>query len=127
MTASLRRLGALTGVACLLATACTTIVDSPPPLSLSLEVDRTTALTGQEFEFTYDAEGGNLVGLALDFGDGAVDSIPLFGARTAAGFRSHTYGAPGTFMVTAVLTAPPQGSRTASVSVTVSDPPDQGS
>lgn len=127
MTASPRRLGSLIGVASLLITACTTIVDSPPPLSLSLEVDRTTALVGQEFEFTYDAEGGNLVGLALDFGDGAVDSIPLFGARTAAGFRSRGYGAPGTFVVTAELTAPPQGSRTASVSVTVSEPPDEGS
>jgi hypothetical protein len=127
MTAFPGRPGPLTVAVLLLLTACTTILDSPPPLSLSLEVDRATALVGEEFEFTYGAEGDNLVGLALDFGDGAVDSIPLYGARTAAGFRAHSYGAPGTFVVTAELTAPPQGFRTASVSVTVSEPPDEGS
>jgi len=104
--------------------ACNTGVSSPPPLSLTLEVDRTSAVVGGQFEFTFGAEGQNLVGLVIDFGDGVSDSIPLFGAQSAAGLRDHSYETPGTFVVLAELTAPPQGSRTASVSVTVSEPPD---
>lgn len=116
-----------TVAACLVGSvACDTGVEPPRALTLSLEVDRTEATLGQEFEFTYSAEGQNLVGLVIDFGDGVRDSIPLFGAQTADGFRDHGYLSPGSFEVTAELTAPPQGSRTATVSVTVSESPDGG-
>ncbi len=82
--------------------ACSdSIVEGGLPLTVSITADRTVAEVGDSVVYSAEATGTNLVGLALDFGDGAVDSTAASGAVRAGITRAHAYGAAGTYVAKA--------------------------
>jgi len=84
-------------------TACDWGATTVRPTALILTVNRTSAPPGQPFDFRYEAQGRSLAGLILDYGDGGLDSLGFSGAVTATGTRTHSYSAPGTYIVTGRL------------------------
>jgi hypothetical protein len=93
----------LLGLSVMALAACGDFSTTIRPTALTLTPDRTSAQTGQDFEFRYDAQGRSLAGLIIDYGDGGLDSIGLQGAVTATGGRVHAYETPGTYVVTGRL------------------------
>jgi len=84
--------------------ACSdTTFETGGPVSIELTADRTTARTGEDVRFTFEAEGSALSGVIIDYGDGVADTMSTHGAREARGQFVHAYVVVGTF--TAVGTA----------------------
>lgn len=79
--------------------ACTdTSVGGGNPLSITLTVDPSVGTAAVDtFTFQYQAEGTDLLGVVLEFGDGQVDSLSALGAVTAGATRLHVYEDPGTY------------------------------
>lgn len=103
----------------LLAVSCGDATLDPLPLEITLTATPTTAQTGQTVNFTVNAQGGELFGVEIDYGDGTTSSHPAYGARTARIVTSHVYTSAGTYAVDAVITDALAGDRTASVQITV--------
>lgn len=91
----------LAGLALVAAAACGDATDEGRRTLVSLSTEPATAVVAEPITFRYSAEGENLVGVVVDYGDGARDSIPAFGAQTAAGVTTHAYEMPGIFQATA--------------------------
>lgn len=47
----------------------------------------------------FEVRGRSLLGLALEYGDGVVDSVGFAGAQSAGGRLAHLYGEGGTYTV----------------------------
>jgi hypothetical protein len=90
-----------TGATGIVAACSDSIVEGGLPLTVSITADRTVAEVGDSVVYSAEATGANLVGLALDFGDGAVDSTAASGAVRAGVTRAHVYGAAGTYVAKA--------------------------
>ncbi|MBW3552293.1 MAG: hypothetical protein KY466_02215 [Gemmatimonadetes bacterium] len=103
MIHELRTRRALAALALLAGVGCEDVADAGKPTAVELSSDRTTAAVAEPIEFRYEAQGQNLAGLVIDYADGSRDSIPGFGAQTAAGTVTHAFEAAGTFDVTAAL------------------------
>ena len=85
-------------IAMVAAGACSEVTfEGGGPLSITLISDRTTAKTGQNIAFDFDATGAILDGVIIDFGDGVADTIYTSGAMGAHGQFLHAYASPGTF------------------------------
>lgn len=91
----------------------------PLPLNVTLAASSTTPARGDTVTFTVNAQGGSLLGVEIDFGDGGQDAFGLGGARTARVSFRHAYGAAGSYTVVAALADATLGTRTASVVLTV--------
>jgi hypothetical protein len=88
--------------------------------ALTITPDRTTAATGQTFDFFYDAQGRSLGGMVIDYGDGSpADSTELSGAVTATGHKLHAYEMPGAYIVSGRLEELNGSSVEATVTVNV--------
>lgn len=99
--------------------ACAQEPLEPLPLQISIETNRTTAVPGDTVIFTAVIQGGSLLGLVAEFGDGTTDSFGTSGARTGrVGFR-HAYTARGTFTTTITVTDATAGQKSASVQTRV--------
>ena len=117
--------GLLAGLLSLPLSACSG-VSGPADLVLSITLTATpsSAAVGSPVVFRFDAQGNSLEGVALVYGDGVVDSIATYQARTAAGVYNHGYTDAGEFL--AVVTVLETGGATAVDSVTVSITADAG-
>ncbi len=71
------------------------------PLRLTLTVDQPTVDLGRSHVFRLEAQGQQLLGLILEYGDGHSDSIPTAGAQTASHAQAHIFEEPGTYLVRA--------------------------
>ena len=81
--------------------ACSDLsIPTSRPTEIFLEVDQAQRPVGQDFTFSYEGQGENIIGLILSYGDGQVDSIPTFGAQTVGGRREHAFQESGVFQVT---------------------------
>jgi hypothetical protein len=99
--------------------ACAPEPLEPLPLQISIETSRTTAAPGDTVVFTAVVQGGSLLGLVAEFGDGSTDSFGTSGARTGrVGFR-HAYSARGTFTTTITVTDATAGQKSAAVQTRV--------
>lgn len=107
-------LGLFTGVI-----ACGDGSLDPLPLSISLQVSHTTATPGQTIQFVVNAQGGQLVGVSIDYGDGNVDQFPTSGARTAQVPFSHAFSSAGVYQVRATVTDAVAGSQHADTQITI--------
>lgn len=98
-------------------------VAEPGPLMIALTAEPAAAATGQAVTFRFEASGNELAKIALDYGDGAVDSIATYLARTAVGDRTHTYASPGAYRAHATVLD--NGGQTArdSVDIAIAVPP----
>ncbi len=91
----------------------------PLPLEISIQASRTTAAPGEAINFVVTAQGGSLLGVAIDYGDTTTDLYGAGGARTARVTFSHAYTAAGTYQVRARVTDAIAGDKDATVEVSV--------
>lgn len=91
----------------------------PLPLDITVEVSRTTATPGQAIAFVVNAQGGSLVGIAIDYRDGNTDQRATSGARTARVTFQHSYAAAGVYQVRATVTDGVAGTKDAAVEIRV--------
>ena len=91
----------------------------PLPLNITIEVSPATAATGELLSFVVNAQGGTLVGVAVDYGDGIIDQFPVHSARTARVTFQHAYSATGTYQVEATVLDAVAGSKDAAIEVRV--------
>jgi PKD repeat protein len=96
-----RRLSAaLLCVAGLIA-ACRPATLEPLELRMTFTSDRNRAGVGEQVNFVVDSQGNGLLAIRIDFGDGNNDALSTGGARTARATFSHSYAAPGVYVVRA--------------------------
>jgi len=88
------------------------------PLELSVTSNSPVSVT-DSLILEYDVTGQSLLGLAVTWGDGAVDSVFFAGAQSASGRRAHLYSTDGSYPVSASVTDGLQGTTTEDLTVTV--------
>lgn len=72
-------------------------------LAIDLEVTPATAAVADTVTARFTVTGGGLLGVIVDWGDGAADSLPLNGAVVEVEWSlDHSYLLPGEFAVVAV-------------------------
>jgi hypothetical protein len=91
----------------------------PLPLDVTLSATPTAVTTSDSVSIVVNAQGGSLVGVITEFGDGATDQFSTGGARTAKVTFRHRYLSTGKFQVTATVTDAVLGTKSASVQVQV--------
>ncbi len=91
----------------------------PKPLDVRIEASRTTAAPGDTIIFVVNAQGGNLFGLEINYGDNSSEQFGASGARTARVTFRHAYMLRGTYMVRVVVTDAVAGQKEATVEVRV--------
>ncbi len=99
--------------------ACTPGTLEPLPLDIGVTANRTTAAVGDSITFVVTAQGGILVGVEIDYGDGIVEQFGTSGARTAQVTFRHAYQLSGTFTVRAVVTDAEAGQKDATTEVRI--------
>jgi hypothetical protein len=91
----------------------------PLPLNIGIEASQTTAAPGDPINFLVSAQGGDLLGVETDYGDGSAERYATGGARTARVTFRHAYAAAGTYEVRATVTDARAGTKDATVAVTI--------
>lgn len=91
----------------------------PLPLDITLEASRTAAAPGQTIAFVANAQGGSLVGVEIDYGDGETGQRAASGARTARVTFDHAYASAGVYEVRATVTDAVAGTKDAAVEVRI--------
>jgi hypothetical protein len=91
----------------------------PLPLAITIQASRTTAAPGDAINFVVTAQGGTLLGVAIDYGDSTTEVYGAAGARTATVTFSHAYEAVGTYQVVARVADALAGERDATVEIRV--------
>lgn len=91
----------------------------PLPLQISMQASPATAAPGQAVNFVVTVQGGNLLGVDIDYGDNSTDQRGAGGARTARVTFSHAYSVVGTYQVRGRATDAIAGEREATVEVRV--------
>ena len=99
--------------------ACRQTTEPTVEISVTLESSHVTATTGDTVTFVVRANGNNLVGVVIDFGDSVSDQYATGGALTARVTFKHAYLATGNYSVRAVVTDAISGDKEVSVAVTV--------
>jgi hypothetical protein len=99
--------------------ACAESTLDPLPLDITITASRTTAAPGDTVVFVATVQGGSLLGLNVDYGDGAVDSYGTAGARTGKVSFHHAYASPGTFTTKISVTDGVAGVKEASIQIRV--------
>lgn len=99
--------------------ACRARPLAPLALEVTVLASRTIAVRGDTVTFRVNAQGGTLLGIEADFGDGTIERFATQGARTAQATFRHAFDAAGTFVVRATATDASAGAKTATVQVVV--------
>ena len=76
---------------------CTAVSDLDLTLRFTITASPDDPSVGDPVRFDFDAAGSSLVGVIVDYGDGAVDSVLTFGATRAQGDVSHSFDLAGHF------------------------------
>ena len=92
---------------------------APLPFQVSISATPSTPARGASVTFVVTAQGGNLLGVEIAYGDGATETFGTSGARTATVTFHHAFLAAGAYPVEATVTDASAGVKTASVTVTV--------
>lgn len=83
---------------------CSILGDEPAlETRLALTVDQGQRVVGEEFTFTYMAQGTALSRIVVEFGDGATDADTTFfggSSATMEGSMLHAYDSAGSYTVT---------------------------
>lgn len=118
LTSNIGRLASLYLAACAIVACSDSELTFGGPLKVTLTSNAPVAVT-DSVVVDYDVTGGTLLGMAVTWGDGTVDSVFFAGAQTAAGRLPHLYASDGTFTVAATVTDQVQGLATEELTVTV--------
>jgi hypothetical protein len=106
-------------LACAACAACAQEPLEPLPLEITLQLQPATAAVGDSIRVEVNAQGGNLFGVNVDYGDGASQPLAASGARTARAIYRHAYARSGVYVVTATVTDALQGEKSATASVQI--------
>lgn len=99
--------------------ACTdSAVEIGSELSLQLTAPSSIPLS-DSLIVEYEAKGRSLLGLVVDYGDGAADTVPFVGSQSAGGRLAHKYSEAGQYQVTGRVQDGIEGSTMADVTVSV--------
>jgi hypothetical protein len=98
---------------------CESAPVQPLALDVHVDLDRAAANRGDTVHAVATAQGETLLGLTIDFGDGATDVYNTGGARTAKVTFKHAYTASGAYTVTVVATDGVAGNKTAATQLRV--------
>ncbi|MFN8572166.1 MAG: PKD domain-containing protein [Gemmatimonadaceae bacterium] len=99
--------------------ACSTAPEAVAPLSLSLTSGTSTVVVGETVSMVASANGSNLVGLAVDYGDETTDSYATAGANSARVTFRHAYATRGTFTARVTVTDGTANQRQATLEIHV--------
>lgn len=99
--------------------ACGDASLDPLPLRITIEVSSATAAPGDAVNFVVVAQGGNLLGVEVDYGDNSSDQYGAGGARTARVTFSHAFSVVGVYQVRATVTDAVAGQREAGVEIRI--------
>jgi hypothetical protein len=99
--------------------ACGDASLDPLPLEISIQASRATAAPGVPISFVVTAQGGDLLGVEIDYGDDTTDQYGAGGARTARVTFSHAFAAAGVYQVRATVTDAVAGLRDAVVEIRI--------
>lgn len=91
----------------------------PLPLETTIQASRAVVVIGDTIDFLVTAQGGQLVGIEIVYGDVARDLFVTNGARTASVTFRHAFTTPGVYQVRATTTDALAGTKDASVDVRV--------
>jgi PKD domain len=94
--------------------ACQGSTLEPLPLDVRVDLTPATANRGDTVLAVATAQGGTLLGITIDFGDGVSDSYNTAGARTAKVTFKHAYTSSGAYTVKVVVTDGVAGDKAAS-------------
>ena len=89
----------------------------PLPLDISLDASRTAPAVGDTVNFLVTTQGGNLLGINMDYGDNSGDQFGLAGARTAKVTFRHVFAAAGSYQVQATVTDATTTEKSATVQI----------
>jgi len=114
-------LGFIVGMLAVLAVlgACLDTRLDPLPLTITITPNKTTTIVGDTVVFVTESQGGSMLGLDMNYGDGTADPFALSGARTARVSFKHAYGTKGTYQVQVTVTDATQGTKSATTQVAV--------
>ena len=99
--------------------SCRQTTEPAVEISVTLESSHVMATAGDTVTFTVRANGNNLVGVVIDFGDSVVEQYATGGANTARVTFKHAYVATGNYTVRAVITDAISGDKEVTVLVAV--------
>jgi hypothetical protein len=91
----------------------------PLPFQVGLDASRVVSVPGDTILFGVTAQGGNLFGVEMDYGDGVVEPYGTAGARTARVTFRHAFKLKGTYTVSVTATDATAGQKKAGVEVRV--------
>jgi hypothetical protein len=92
---------------------------APLPFGVAMKASRLAAAPGDTVRFVVTAQGGTLLGLEADYGDGTAEAHATGGARTARVTFRHAYRLKGAYTVGVTATDATAGQRRASIEVLV--------
>lgn len=88
-------------------------------MTISIEASPSIATVRDTMAVFVTVQGGSLIGVEVDFGDGENDLFGMGGARTGRVAFRHAYAAKGSFTIAATVTDASAGQKSASVGVSV--------
>lgn len=104
--------------AVVLLTACAGPLE-PLDLGITLKATPTTAAVGDTVTFLSDAQGTNMIAVAIQYGDGQSEGLDLPFARTAHNTFKHVYAAVGAYTANVTVVQADSAAKTAPVTVTI--------
>ena len=102
-----------------IAGACGESTLDPLPLVVTVSPSKSVATPRDTITFRVSAQGGNLIGLQIDYADSNSDQFGTSGARTAEITFHHAYTTAGTYQVTVTVTDGLAGQKRASTEIRV--------
>ena len=99
--------------------ACKSRTLEPLPLDVTIQASKTTPAPGETVAFVVQAQGGQLFGVEISYGDAATDLFETGGARTARITFQHAYAAAGTYRARATVTDVVAGEKSTEVEIRV--------
>jgi PKD domain len=87
------------------------------PFQIDMAVNRTSAAPGDTLVVLVNAQGGNIINMIVEFGDGGIEAFPTGGARTAQALFPHPFTTAGDYKIKATVTDSDDGDKADSVVV----------
>jgi hypothetical protein len=109
---------ALTALA-IAGSGCAINAVEPLPLAITINADKLTTVPADSITFDIRAQGGNLLGISVEWGDGTSYVQPTSGARTVRSRVRHAYEHSGVYQVSAAVDDAAGGRKLAALDVTI--------
>jgi hypothetical protein len=103
----------------LAASGCGIDAAEPLPLDITIAADKLTTAPADSITFEIRAQGGNLLGISVEWGDGTSYVLPTGGARTAQSRVRHAYEDSGVYQVSAAADDATGSRKSVALNITI--------